>query len=281
MPKRPSLYSTEKRKSAREANALIGATINMFSSYLSDKDWSIKENANMQKSVNGLNNYIREVFTKQYWLHEIYPEEVREAHISGDCHIHDLGFYGPYCAGWDLRQLLMQGFGGIPGKVESRPAKHLRSFLGQIVNSTFTTQGETAARRPGPATRIAPRSSAMTIWIIADQAGAEFIFNINVPTGSVFNARFQSDVRHQGTGALKDHPSSSAASIRIPPTAIGGDGQIQPGVLRSDAGGRRYKGRVFVPIPTLNITMISLGQPGGGQVHKSPANTAFRISRTM
>jgi len=90
----------EKRKSARDLNALVGATINMFSDYLGDRDWHIKENANTQKSVNGLNNYVREVFTKKYWLYEIYPAEVREAHENGDCHIHDLGFFGPYCAGW-------------------------------------------------------------------------------------------------------------------------------------------------------------------------------------
>ena len=103
----------EKRKSARELNALIGATIDMFSDYLGDRDWHVQENANTQKSVNGLNNYIREVFTKKYWLYEVYPNEVREAHESGDCHIHDLGFFGPYCAGWDLRQLLTDGFGGV------------------------------------------------------------------------------------------------------------------------------------------------------------------------
>ena len=103
----------EKRKSARELNALIGATIEMFSDYLGDRDWHIKENANTQKSVNGLNNYVREIFTQKYWLHEVYPAEVREAHENGDLHIHDLGFFGPYCAGWDLRQLLMDGFGGV------------------------------------------------------------------------------------------------------------------------------------------------------------------------
>ena len=134
----------EKRTAARDINAYIGYTIEMFSNYLQDNDWQIKENANTHKSVNGLNNFVREAFTKKYWLHEIYPKEVREAHESGACHIHDLGFFGPYCAGWDLNQLLMNGFGGVPGKVESGPAKHLRSFLGQIVNSTFTTQGETA-----------------------------------------------------------------------------------------------------------------------------------------
>ncbi len=82
----------EKRKSAREMNALIGATINLFDNYLDDMDWEINENANTQKSINGMNNYIRESFTKQYWLHEIYPTEIREAHIAGDVHIHDLGF---------------------------------------------------------------------------------------------------------------------------------------------------------------------------------------------
>ncbi len=132
----------EKRKGSRELNALVGATIEMFSNYLDDKDWQIKENANTQKSINGLNNYVREVFTKQYWLNEVYPLDIKKAHETGDLHLHDLGFFGAYCAGWDLRQLLMNGFGGIAGKIKSHPAKHLRAFLGQVVNSTFTTQGE-------------------------------------------------------------------------------------------------------------------------------------------
>ena len=153
----------EKRKGAREINALIGATIDMFTNYLGENDWQIKENANTQKSVNGLNNYVREAFTKKYWLHEVYPDEVRNAHENGDCHIHDLGFFGPYCAGWDIRQVLTDGFGGVPGKVESKPPKHLRSLLGQLVNYTFSTQGETAGHRHGlPSTSIVHRSSAMT-----------------------------------------------------------------------------------------------------------------------
>ena len=250
----------EKRKSAREANALIGATINMFSSYLSDKDWSIKENANMQKSVNGLNNYIREAFTKQYWLHEIYPEEVREAHISGDCHIHDLGFFGPYCAGWDLRQLLMQGFGGIPGKVESKPAKHLRSFLGQIVNSTFTTQGETAGAQAWSSfdTYCAPfiRHDNLDNEQIK-QALQEFIFNINVPTRVGFQCPFSNltfDIKVPNT--LKDHPVIIGGEYQ---NTTYGDYQEEMDkfnlafcevMLEGDA-----KGRVFTfPIPTLNIT---------------------------
>ena len=250
----------EKRKSAREANALIGATIDMFSDYLSDRDWNIRENANTQRSVNGLNNYIREAFTKKYWLHEIYPKEVRDAHLSGDCHIHDLGFFGPYCAGWDLRQLLMQGFGGIPGKVESRPAKHLRSFLGQIVNSTFTTQGETAGAQAWSSfdTYCAPfiRHDNMTFEQIK-QCLQEFIFNINVPTRVGFQCPFSNltfDIKVPST--LLDHPVI-IGGVRHDSTY--GDYQSEMDMfnlafcevmLEGDA-----KGRVFTfPIPTINIT---------------------------
>lgn len=250
----------EKRKSAREANALIGATIDMFSGYLTDSDWSIKENANTQKSVNGLNNYIREAFTKKYWLHEIYPEEVREAHLSGDCHIHDLGFFGPYCAGWDLRQLLTLGFGGIPGKVESKPAKHMRSFLGQIVNSTFTTQGETAGAQAWSSfdTYCAPfiRQDNMDFEQVK-QCLQEFIFNINVPTRVGFQCPFSNltfDIKVPST--LKDHPIVIGGEHQ---DTVYGDYQQEMDMfnlafcevmLAGDA-----KGRVFTfPIPTINIT---------------------------
>jgi anaerobic ribonucleoside-triphosphate reductase len=250
----------EKRKSARETNALIGATINMFSDYLTDKDWGVRENANTQKSVNGLNNYIREAFTKKYWLYEIYPEEVREAHLSGDCHIHDLGFFGPYCAGWDLRQLLLQGFGGIPGKVESRPANHMRSFLGQIVNSTFTTQGETAGAQAWSSfdTYCAPfiRRDNMTFDHVK-QCIQEFVFNINVPTRVGFQCPFSNltfDIKVPST--LRDHPVIIGGKFQDTPY---GDYQKEMDMfnlafcevmLEGDA-----KGRVFTfPIPTINIT---------------------------
>mgnify|MGYP000235811125 FL=1 len=250
----------EKRRSARESNALVGATINMFSDYLDDKDWQIQENANTQKSINGMNNYVRETFTKQYWLHEIYPEEVRRAHSDGDMHIHDLGFFGPYCAGWDLRQLLMDGFGGVGGKVESSPAKHLRSFLGQIVNSTFTTQGETAGAQAWSSidTYCAPfiRYDGLTKQQVK-QALQEFIFNINVPTRVGFQCPFSNltfDIKAPRT--LKDE------AVIIGGEMTGdryGDFQAEMDMfneafcevmLEGDA-----KGRVFTfPIPTINVT---------------------------
>ncbi|HHV29119.1 MAG TPA: ribonucleoside triphosphate reductase [Clostridium sp.] len=250
----------EKRKSARDLNALVGATINMFSDYLGDKDWHIQENANTQKSVNGLNNYVRETFTKKYWLHEIYPAEVREAHESGECHIHDLGFFGPYCAGWDLRQLLLDGFGGVDGKVESNPAKHLRSFLGQVVNSTFTTQGETAGAQAWSSfdTYCAPfiRYDNMTYQQVK-QCIQEFVFNINVPTRVGFQCPFSNltfDIKVPST--LKDEP-----------VIIGGkymDATYKEFQKEMDIFNMAFcdvmlegdaKGRVFTfPIPTINIT---------------------------
>lgn len=250
----------EKRKSARELNALVGATVNMFSDYLGEKDWNIKENANMQKSVNGLNNYVREVFTKKYWLHEIYPAEVRDAHESGDIHMHDLGFFGPYCAGWDTRQLLLEGFGGVEGKVESYPAKHLRSFLGQLVNSTFTTQGETAGAQAWSSidTYCAPfiRKDNLTLAQVK-QALQEFVFNINVPTRVGFQCPFSNltfDIKVPKT--LKDEPVVIGGQYL---DTTYGDYQAEMDIfnkafcevmLEGDS-----KGRVFTfPIPTINIT---------------------------
>lgn len=250
----------EKRKSARDLNALVGATIDMFSDYLGDRDWNIKENANTQKSVNGLNNYIRESFTKKYWLYEIYPAEVREAHENGDCHIHDLGFFGPYCAGWDLRQLLLDGFGGVEGKVESRPAKHLRSFLGQIVNSTFTTQGETAGAQAWSSfdTYCAPfiYYDNMT-YSQVKQCIQEFVFNINVPTRVGFQCPFSNltfDITVPNT--LKDEPVIIAGKYM--------DKTYKEFQKEMDIFNRAFcevmlegdaKGRVFTfPIPTINIT---------------------------
>ncbi len=250
----------EKRKSAREINALIGATIDMFSDYLGDRDWQVKENANTQKSVNGLNNYVRETFTKKYWLHEIYPTEVRETHEGGDCHLHDLGFFGPYCAGWDLRQLLTDGFGGVCEKVESRPARHLRSFLGQMVNSTFTTQGETAGAQAWSSfdTYCAPfiRYDNMTYEQVR-QCLQEFIFNINVPTRVGFQCPFSNltfDITVPST--LKEEPVIIGGQMQKEKY---GDFQHEMDIfnkafcdvmLEGDA-----KGRVFTfPIPTINIT---------------------------
>jgi len=250
----------EKRKGAREMNALIGATIEMFSGYLDNQDWRIKENANTQRSINGLNNYVREAFTKNYWLHEIYPAEVRQSHEDGNAHIHDLGFLGAYCAGWDLRQLLTDGFGGVPGKVESKPAKHLRAFLGQIVNSTFTTQGETAGAQAWSSfdTYCAPfiRYDDLT-YNQVKQSLQEFVFNLNVPTRVGFQCPFSNLTFDITVPKILGSEAVIIGGKPMPATYSEFQAEMDifnrafcDVMMEGDA-----KGRVFTfPIPTINVT---------------------------
>ncbi len=118
----------------------IRQNLDLMDSYISRMDWKVRENSNMSYSLQGLNNYIASDITAEYWLNKIYPPHIRNAHYSGDIHIHDLSLLSVYCVGWDLQDLLLQGFKGVAGKIESSPPKHLRSALGQIVNFFYTLQ---------------------------------------------------------------------------------------------------------------------------------------------
>lgn len=111
------------------------ANVNLVDQYLDKLDWQVKENSNMTFSLQGLNNYISSEISKTYWLNKIYPHEIKEAYLNGDFHIHDLNILSVYCVGWDLWDLLKVGFKGVEGKIESSPAKHFRSALGQVVLS--------------------------------------------------------------------------------------------------------------------------------------------------
>ncbi len=250
----------EERRQVREGRILIDATSRLFHDYLDDKDWMIQENANTRKSINGMNNYIREAFTRRYWLNEVYPLEIREAHQGGAMHIHDLGFFGPYCCGWDLQQLLTMGFGGVPGKVSSKPAKHFRAFLGQIVNATFTSQGESAGAQAWSSidTYCAPFIRYDNLeYREVKQALQEFVFNLNVPTRVGFQCPF----------------SNLTFDLKVPQRMR--DQGVVIGGLLQDATYAEFQdemdmfnlafcevmmegdacGRVFTfPIPTINVT---------------------------
>lgn len=147
----------------------------------------------MQYSLQGLHQYISENATKKYWLSNIYSQKVREAHVKGLIHIHDLGFLSTYCVGWDLYDLLLQGFCGVPGKVTSKPAKHFKSALGQVVNFMFSLQGEAAGAQAFSSwdTLLAPfiRYDALT-YTEVKQAVQEWVFNMNVATRAGFQAPF-------------------------------------------------------------------------------------------
>ena len=126
------------RAVARAANRTLVET------YIGKTDWRVKENSNMAYSLQGLNNHISSEVSKSYWLHTVYSERVRVAHEEGDLHIHDLNLLSVYCVGWDLYDVLCSGFTGVEGKVSSKPPKHFRSALGQVVNFFYTLQGEAA-----------------------------------------------------------------------------------------------------------------------------------------
>ncbi len=168
-------------------------SILLVEKYLNKLDWKVNENSNMDYSIQGLNNYIASEISKKYWLNKIYTPEIRNAHIKGDIHIHDLNIISVYCVGWDLKDLLMEGFTGVKGKVESAPAKHFRSALGQIVNFMYTMQGEAAGAQAFSNfdTLLAPFIYYDKLdYLQIKQALQEFIFNMNVPTRVGFQTPF-------------------------------------------------------------------------------------------
>lgn len=253
-------YILYREQHAQIRNIAAKVNVDLVETYIQKLDWKIKENSNMCYSLQGLNNYISSDITKEYWLNRIYPPELRRAHKDGDLHIHDLSLLSIYCVGWDLEDLLKQGFKGVEGKVESAPPKHLRSALGQIVNFFYTLQGEAAGAQAisNFDTLLAPfvRYDKLSYKEIK-QALQEFVFNINIPTRVGFQTPF--------TNITMDLYVPSILKDR--PVIIGGTQQketysmFQPEMdllnkafaevmMAGDA-----KGRVFTfPIPTYNIT---------------------------
>jgi anaerobic ribonucleoside-triphosphate reductase len=182
----------KQHQDTRELAALLSSA-DMVDQYLEIEDWRVKENSNMSYSLQGLNNYLSSTVIAKYWITRIYPSSIAESHFSGDLHIHDLGVLGPYCVGWDLSDLLLSGFGGVSGKIESKPAKHFRTALGQIVNFFYTLQGEAAGAQAFSNfdTYLAPfiRYDHLSPKDV-EQALQEFFFNMNVPTRVGFQTPF-------------------------------------------------------------------------------------------
>ena len=253
------LYREQHRK-IREGKSLLTEGLELIESYLDRSDWRVNENSNMSYSLQGLNNHIATAVTAKYWLERIYPPEIRNAHVNCDFHLHDLGLLSAYCVGWDLRDLLLKGFGGVPGKVESRPARHFRSALGQVVNFFYTLQGESAG-----AQAFANFDTYLAPFIWYDrlsyaevrQCLQEFIFNMNIPTRVGFQTPFTNVTMDLAV------PSNIAGEFVI----IGGEVrektygefQEQMDMFNSAFAECMCEGdahnRIFTfPIPTYNIT---------------------------
>ena len=253
-------YILYREQHAQIRNITTKAHVDLVENYLQKLDWKIKENSNMCYSLQGLNNYISSDVTAEYWLSRIYPPEIRQAHKSGDMHIHDLSLLSVYCVGWDLRDLLRQGFRGAAGKVESGPPKHLRSALGQVVNFFYTLQGEAAG-----AQAISNFDTLLAPFVRFDgldyaevrQAFQEFVFNINIPTRVGFQTPFTNITMDLHPPAvLRDHPVIVGGVTR---EETYGEFQTEMDMINRAfaevmmAGDAR--GRVFTfPIPTYNIT---------------------------
>ncbi len=183
----------EKRREIRETVANFDESIEAIDKYLQELDWQTKENANMTYSLQGLNQYLVSKIAKKYWLNKIYPGNIREAAENQDFHIHDLDSLATYCCGWDLKDLLIKGFGGVPSKIESKPPKHLRTVMGQIVNFFFTLQGESAGAQAMSNfdTFLAPFIRYDNLnYSQVKQAMQEFLFNCMVPTRVGFQTPF-------------------------------------------------------------------------------------------
>lgn len=168
----------------REIRKLFDS-IEVIEDYISQNDWRVKENSNMNYSLQGLNNYISSRIIASYWLSRVYPQNIKLAHENGDIHLHDLCTLGPYCVGWDLRDLLLVGFKGVSGKIECSPPKHFRTALGQTVNFFYTLQGESAGAQAFSNfdTYLAPFIAFDKLtYEQVKQSVQEFLFNMNVPT---------------------------------------------------------------------------------------------------
>lgn len=183
----------EQRRRIREMGMISDESSEKIDSYLKELDWQIAENANMTFSLQGLNQYVGSFISKKYWLNKIYPKEIREAAANEDFHIHNLELLAPYCAGWDLYDFLKRGFGGVTGKIECKPPKHLSVALGQLVNVLYTLQGETAGANAisNFDTLLAPfiRYDHLTYKEVK-QAMQEFLFGCMVPTRVGFQTPF-------------------------------------------------------------------------------------------
>jgi anaerobic ribonucleoside-triphosphate reductase len=243
----------------REIGGLL-KDIDVVDDYLSMLDWKVSENSNMSYSLQGLNVYATDSIVSHYWLNKIYPPEIGEAHTWGDYHIHDLGTLGAYCVGWDLKDLLLLGFKGVAGKIESKPAKHFSTALMQIVNYLYTLQGEAAG-----AQALSNFDSLLAPFIANDHLSYEnvkqemqkFLFNMNVPTRVGFQSPF--------TNITMDLTVPSYMTDE--PAIIGGnliDNNFSDYTEEMDMMNHAFaeimhdgdaKGRPFTfPIPTYNIT---------------------------
>ena len=253
------LYRDKRNRLRGDGKTVIDVE-SSINEYLENLDWRIKENANQGYSNGGLILNVSGKVTANYWLSHVYPAEVGEAHRNGDIHIHDLSMLAAYCAGWSLKNLLREGFNGVPGKVEAGAPKHLSSAVGQMVNFMGTLQNEWAGAQAFSSvdTYLAPyvRNDKLTYEQV-EQSMQELIYNLNVPsrwgsqtpfTNFTFDWVCPEDLRDQ-------HPIIAGVEQDYTYGDLGEEmAMINKAYINVMMGGD-VKGRPFTfPIPTYNMT---------------------------
>lgn len=174
-----------KREAVRDAESLMLNINSTMDGYLSQSDWRVKENANVNFSLGGLILHNSGTITANYWLKNIYTPAIAEAHITAAFHIHDLSMFSGYCAGWSLRQLIHEGLGGVPDKITSKPPKHLSTLIQQIVNFLGIMQNEWAGAQAFSSfdTYLAPfvKKDNMSEASVK-QCLQSFVYGVNTPS---------------------------------------------------------------------------------------------------
>ena len=228
--------------------------------YLDLRDWRIRANANQGYSLGGLILNVAGKVTANYWLSHVFSPEAGNAHREGDIHIHDLDMLAGYCAGWSLRQLLTEGFNGVPGKVEATPAKHMSAAVGQVVNFLGTLQNEWAGAQAFSSfdTYMAPfvRKDRMSYEQVR-QCMQEMVYNLNVPsrwgtqtpfTNLTFDWTCPEDLRDQIPYIGGREMPFSYGDLQVEMDMI--NRAYIDVMMSGDACGRVFT----FPIPTYNIT---------------------------
>ena len=251
----------EQRKKIRDMQELLLNVGDVVDGYANMKDWRVKENANMGFSFSGLTWHVAGSVMAYYALNYVYPKEISQAHIEGDYHLHDLSAsIAGYCAGWSLRQLIMEGYNGVPGRVQSKPPKHLRALLGQMMNFIGTLQHEWAGAQAFSSfdTYLAPFVKIDNLgYKEVKQNIQEFVFNLNVGSRWGCQTPFSNiTLDWRVPEDMKNQPAIVGGKLL---DSVYGDYQeemdiVNRALIEVLSEGDK-DGRVFTfPIPTYNIT---------------------------
>ena len=248
------------REKIRNMKSTILDYKEIVDNYVKVSDWRVKENSTVTYSVGGLILSNSGAITANYWLSEIYDEEISNAHKNADIHIHDLSMLTGYCAGWSLRQLIEEGLGGVPGKITSSPASHLATLCNQMVNFLGIMQNEWAGAQAFSSfdTYLAPFVKADNLsYREVKKCIESFIFGVNTPSRWGTQAPF-SNITLDWT---------VPADLAHKPAIVGGKPQdftygdckkemdmvnkaFIETMIEGDANGRGFQ----YPIPTYSIT---------------------------